>query len=50
MYRSMATDQMDLEVPQAGDRGAQLEKNRLLKVHVIRGLTLFLVRLFVLFD
>lgn len=31
-YRTMATDQMDLQVPQGEDRGAQLEKNRQLKV------------------
>lgn len=28
----MATDQMDLQVPQGEDRGVQLEKNRQLKV------------------
>lgn len=32
MYRTMATDQMDLQVPQMEDRGVQLEKNRQLKV------------------
>lgn len=32
VYRSMATDQMNLQVPEGEHRGAQLEKNRLLKV------------------
>lgn len=32
VYRSMATDQMDLKIPEGENRGAQLEKNRLLKV------------------
>eukprot|EP00904_Undaria_pinnatifida_P013916 jgi/Undpi1/9655/HiC_scaffold_27.g12111.m1 len=36
VYRSMATDQMNLKETQAGDRGAQLEKNRLLKVALTR--------------
>lgn len=31
-YRTMATDQMDLQMPQGEDRGVQLEKNRQLKV------------------
>lgn len=36
IYRTMATDQMDLQVPQGEDRGIQQEKNRQLKV---RGLS-----------
>ena len=34
LYRSMATDQMDIHVPEEEARGSQLEKNRLLKVHI----------------
>ena len=47
VYRSMATDQMDLKEPQAGDRGAQLEKNRLLKVPPVRHFSFFSFRFFV---
>lgn len=35
LYRTMATDQMDLQSPPQGDRGAQLEKNRQLKVRLV---------------
>lgn len=35
LYRTMATDQMDLQAPPQGDRGVQLEKNRQLKVRVV---------------
>lgn len=34
VYRSMAADQMDIHVPEEEARGSQLEKNRLLKVHI----------------
>ncbi|CAM9221602.1 unnamed protein product [Hapterophycus canaliculatus] len=35
-YRTMATDQMDLQAPPQGDRGVQLENNRQLKVALTR--------------
>lgn len=32
VYRSMATDQMDLKIPEGEHPGTQVQKNRLLKV------------------
>lgn len=32
VYRTMAADQMNIQIPEGDDREAQLERNRLLKV------------------